>query len=280
MREERKIQARKHLGLMRGAFASDTAATVEKATIYEDGSMRAPELPEPPFEATETSVTTRFAPSVLADAAGKTVMVSPVSFTRPGGAYEDGAFGPEQIICSESNLYPVLQGIKAAYHDKNRGYAAGQLFTDRAAYLPDVVFSSGGAVRKADILAIAEPNRTRALENHRSAAEADRAIVDRIASLLNIAAANEAETLIVGAFGTGRSGYADDVVIGLFREWIEAHPGAIKTIVFAVPRGAFDAFNEAFGKPAVETPVVVEEEEDDEDEDDWRQYLPEGVTVR
>lgn len=226
MREERKAQAKKHLGLMRGAFGGDTQKTVEACVIYEDGAMRAPELPEAPFEATETIVTTKFAPEVLNDASGKTLIIDPTAFTRPGGAYEDGAFGPEQILCAESNLYPVLQGIKPDYHDKNRMYTTGMLFTDRAAYLPHIVFSSQGVMRHADILAIAEPQKNRALENHRSEAEADKALAGRITTLLNIAAANEIETLIVGAFGAGRNGYTTEEVIRLFSEWIAAHPGA------------------------------------------------------
>lgn len=282
MREERKAQAKKHLGLMRGAFGGDTEKTIEACVIYEDGTMRAPELPEAPFEATETVVTTKFAPEVLANASGKTLIIDPTAFTRPGGAYEDGAFGPEQILCAESNLYPVLQGIKSKYHDKNRMYTTGMLFTDRAAYVPHIVFSSQGVMRHADILAIAEPQKNRALENHRSAAEADKALADRIATLLNIAAANEIETLIVGAFGAGRNGYTTEEVIRLFSEWIAAHPGAIKTIYFAVPRGVFDSFNEAFGKPVEEVVEVVEDEDDETEEEDvdWRENLPEGVTIR
>lgn len=283
VREERKAQAKKHLGLMRGAFSGDTKKTVEACVMYEDGVMRTPELPEAPFETTETIVTTKFAPEVLREATGKTLIVDPTAFTRPGGAYEEGAFGPEQILCAESNLYPILQGIKPVYHDKNRMYTTGMLFTDRAAYLPNVVFSSQGALSYADILAIAEPQKNRALENHRSEAEADKALVDRIATLLNIAAANEIETLIVGAFGAGRNGYTTDEVIRLFSAWITAHPGAIKTIYFAVPRGVYDAFNEAFGKAVEEVVEVVEADEaeaDDEEDVDWRDNLPEGVTIR
>ena len=64
------------------------------------------------------------------------------------------------------------------------------------------------------------------------------------------------------------------------RAWIEAHPGVIGHLVFAVPRARFDAFDAAFGKPKVEevAPVVAEE---DEDEFDLASIeLPEGVTLR
>lgn len=282
-RDERRAAAAKNLALMRGAFATETAATVENAKIYEDGEGRELPLPEVAEDAaTITSVTSDFAVKALHRATGKTVLVDPCSFMHPGGAYEDGAFGPEQILCSESNLYPVLCGCKKAYHDANRGFASGQLYTDRALYLPDVVFTRDGEIRHADVLAIPEPNRTHALENHRSEREVEVALAARIEALLRIAAANGAETLIVGAFGAGPQGFDAEVTIKLFADWIATHPGAIKHITFAVPRGAFAAFDNAFGEVrtpepvATAAPVEPENDEDDFDPND----LPEGITFR
>lgn len=281
-REERKEQAAKHTALMKGAFASETRETVEAAVIYEEGEGRALELPEAPFESTETMVTTAFLPEALYRfGRGKCVVVDPAAFTRPGGGYLDGTFGPEQVLCSDSNLYEILCGIKEDFHDANRDYRRGQLFTDRAAYLPNVAFSRGGTVRKADIIAIAEPVRAHALENHRSEAECNHEIARRIETILTIAAGNGCETLVTGAFGCGRLGYPVQQVIDLFKQWIDAHPGAISRIVFAVPRFHFDAFNAAFGQPKQEKPAPVVTDEGEEDDDDWRNVeLPEGVTLR
>ena len=168
-REERKIQASKHEALMKGAFAAETQAAVAATIVYEEGEGRELSIPEPAFESTETVVTKAFVPeAAYRYATGKTLIVDPAAFTRPGGTYEDGAFGPEQVICSESNLYQILYGLKETYHDKNRDYRRGMLCTDRAAYIPEVVFQHGGTMRKADVLAISEPLRVRALENHRS----------------------------------------------------------------------------------------------------------------
>lgn len=238
--------------------------------------------------ATETTVkvVTSFAPEALyRDAKGKTMIVDPGAFTRPGGAYEDGAFGPEQILCSESNLYPILVAHKRDFYDKNRDYRRGSLFTDRALYVPEVLFSRGGDVRRADVLVIAEPIRAYALENHRSERECDKALADRIETIFRVAAANGAETLIMGAFGCGRNGYPVEQVIELIQNWIAEHPGAVPNVVFAVPRMHADAFREAFGAPEPERPasVVVAEDEGDRegDDEDWRNVeLPEGVTLR
>lgn len=186
-KEERASQAAKHLSFVKGVFSKETDESVQSTIIYEDGEARSAQLPEPNADSTTTNVTTAFATSALHNASGKIALVDAASFTRPGGAYEDGTFGPEQVLCSESNLYPVLQGIKPLYHSKNRGYTCGQLFTDRAAYVKNVVFNREGSIRKADVIVIPEPNRTRALENHRSERECDASLTNRITTLLNIA---------------------------------------------------------------------------------------------
>lgn len=270
-----------------GAQAGNEEAR-QAAEIAEGAAEEAAESGAAAPAATETTVkvVTSFAPEALyRDATGKTMIVDPGAFTRPGGAYEDGAFGPEQILCSESNLYPILVAHKRDFYDKNRDYRRGSLFTDRALYVPEVLFSRGGDVRRADVLVIAEPIRAYALENHRSERECDKALADRVETIFRVAAANGAETLIMGAFGCGRNGYPVEQVIGLIQNWIAEHPGAVPNVVFAVPRMHADAFREAFGAPEPERPasVVVAEDEGDRegDDEDWRNVeLPEGVTLR
>ena len=270
-----------------GAQAGNEEAR-EAAEIAEGAAEEAAESDAVAPTATETTVkvVTSFAPEALyRDATGKTMIVDPGAFTRPGGAYEDGAFGPEQILCSESNLYPILVAHKRDFYDKNRDYRRGSLFTDRALYVPEVLFSRGGDVRRADVLVIAEPVRAFALENHRSERECDKALADRIEAIFRIAAANGTETLIVGAFGCGRNGYPVEQVIELIQNWIAEYPGAVPNVVFAVPRMHADTFREAFGAPEPErpAPVVVAEDEGDRegDDEDWRNMeLPEGITLR
>ena len=147
-----------------------------------------------------------------------------------------------------------------------------------------MTFTRDGEIRHADVLAIPEPNRARALENHRSEREIEVALGARIEALLRIAAASGAETLIVGAFGAGPQGFDAEVVIELFRAWIAAHPGAIGHITFAVPRAAFGAFDDAFGEVREAAPQPAEAAadtpaQDDEDEFDPND-LPEGITFR
>ena len=88
---------------------------------------------------------------------------------------------------------------------------------------------------------------------------------------------------LCGAFACGNLGYASSQVIELFKAWIDAHPGSLARVVFAVPRVHFDAFDAAFGKPEEEEAPAVVQEEDIEDEDAFDVSgidLPEGVTFR
>lgn len=281
-KEERQAEAKKHIALMKSVFSAETDAAIKSAKFYEDGEGRELPIPEPRFEATATEVTTDFMVTALYKHKGTVALVDPAAFSKPAGGYEEGSFGPEQALCSESNLYPVLSGLKKEYYDKNRGFASGQIYNDHAMYLSDVTFTRNGSIRKAGVVVIAAPNRTRALENHRSPEGIDQALGFRIEALLRIAAANGADTLICNAFGCGALGNDPQQVIGLFKGWLDAHPGVFETAVFAVPRASFDAFDAAFGAPKPEEPAVVATAGDDEgDEFDLDSIeLPEGVTLR
>ena len=282
-KEERIEQAQKHEALVKGAFASNTEESIAAARVYEEGEARIFDLPEAPFESTETIVTTSFLTEALYRfGRGVCALVDPAASIRPGGNYMTGAFGPEQRLCIDSNLYEVLCGIRKDFHDQNRNYRRGMLFTDRAAFLPDIVFLRRGTTKNAHVIAIAEPQQLCALENHRSQRECNNELRRRIDTLLRIAALNGCETLLCNDFACGRMGYEASQVVAEFKAWLDERPGALGRVVFAVRRPQFNAFNEVFGTPKeTSRPPRREDEESREDFEDWRFVdLPEGVTLR
>ena len=272
-KEERRAEAEKHLGLVKGLFASESAKTVEEALLYEDGDGRELELPEPRFEQTEIVVEWSQLADAVAHAKGKVCVVDPASYRTPGGNYLNGGWGTEEQICAESNLFVVLEGLRADYHDANRQSTHGGLNSDRALYLRDLIFTTGGAMKKRDVLVCAPPNRNFALQNHRSEAECDMDLAHRVEALMRIAAVNGADTLVLGAFGCGFFGNDAEQVAGLFKMWLEAHQGQFQTVVFSIAGGpALDAFRVAFPKDEalVEVaPASDGEDEFDDDLDDW-----------
>lgn len=274
-KEARKKEAQKHLGLVKGLFATETARTVEGATLYEDGEGRDLELPEPRFETTQIAVEWADAASVAQSAKGKVCLLDPASYTKPGGNYLGGGWSPEEQLCAESNLYCVLEGLADTYYADNRQSAHGGLYSDRALYLSDLMFTTGGAMKKRDVLVVAPPNRRFALENHRSEAECDFDLANRVRTIMTIAAANEVDVLVLCAFGCGFFDNDPAQVAGLFKAWLDEHPGQFERVVFAITGGpALDVFRDVFADavPKVEEAVVEAVDDDDDDEEDW---LPE-----
>lgn len=277
-KEERKAEAKKHLGLVRGVFESDIKAAVEAAVIYEDGDGRELELPAPRFEATQVSVAWDTIARVTEHATGKVCVLDPANFRTPGGNYENGGWSPEEQICAESTLFPVLQGLRTDYYDGNRQSGRGGLATDRALYLTDITFITDGVTRKRDVLAIAPPNKRFALENHRSEAECDIDLANRIEALMRIAAVHEVDTYVLHAFGCGFHGNDPKRVAEIFKAWLDAHPGQFERVVFAIAGGpALDVFREIFPYEETRRKATVEEkpaEEEDEDDDEMTDVAP------
>lgn len=275
-KEERKAEAKKHNGLVRGVFASDIQKAIDNAVVYEDGDGRELELPEPRFEATNVSVAWDTLARVTERAKGKVCVLDPGHFRNPGGNYLGGGWSPEEQICAESTLFPVLEGLRKTYYDGNRQSGRGGLATDRALYLTDIVFTTGGVTKMRDVLVIAPPNRRFALENHRSEAECDIDLANRIEALMRIAAANEVDTFVLCAFGCGFFENDAQRVAGLFKDWLDAHPGQFETVVFAIAGGpSLDVFRDVFPfedtrrqAQAAKDQQVDEQEDDDDDATD------------
>ncbi|MBQ9004038.1 MAG: TIGR02452 family protein [Eggerthellaceae bacterium] len=268
-KEERAAEAKKHNGLVRGVFESDIKAAIESAVIYEDGDGRELELPEPRFEETQAVVVWEPLARAIENANGKVCVLDSANFRNPGGNYLAGGWSPEEQICAESNLFPVLEGLRADYYEGNRQSGRGGLNTDRAIYLTDIVFTTGGVTKKRDILVVAPVNRRFALENHRSEAECDQDLANRIEAIMRIAAYRGADTLVLHAFGCGFFENDPKVVAELFKAWLDAHPGQFERVVFAIAGGpSLDVFREVFPYEETRRVQVVEETPDENDEDD------------
>lgn len=280
-REARKAEAAKHISLMKVAFGAETEKSIQETREYQDGEGRALEVPEPRFETTQTDVFTYLLPQVARQAKGQVAVVDPAAFTRPGGAYEDGSFGPEQQLCAESNLYPILRAFSKTYYETNRQERRGGLLSGHALYIPGVKFVRNGEIREAGVVVIAAPNRTRALEANRSEKECASDMKDRMETLLRVAAANGADSLVVNGFGCGVDGYDPTEVAGLFRDWIDEHPGVFEHVLFSTRRGAeYDAFAVRFAQSAVKEPAEAANRDDGEEDVLDGIELPEGVTLR
>ena len=279
-KDERKVEAQKHIALVKGVFAAETAKTIQSAVLYEDGEGRDLELPEPRFDKTDVTVQNIDAAAAVTRAKGKACVLDFASYRHPGGGYMNGAWAQEEALCSVSNLQLVLEGLTDVYYEPNRQSMRGGLYTDRALYLTDVVFTVDGNMKKRDVIVCAAVNRRFALQNHRSEAECDIDMLNRVNAVMGIAAANQVDTLVLGAFGCGVFGNDPTTVATAFRDWLAAHPGQFERVVFAVPGGmnlgAFQEVLDSEREAEKAKPVSVVVEEEDEDDEYWRNGLEEN----
>lgn len=274
-KEERKLEAEKHNGLMKGVFAKETERGIQAAVLYEDGEGRDLAIPEPRFEETTIEVRPVGAERAALQAKGNVCVIVPASYRYPGSGYANGAWTTEAALCASSNLYQILEGMTQAFYDQNRNDVRGELYSDRALFLPEVTFTEGG-MKQRSMVVCAPPDRKRALEHHRSEAEIAGDLKNRIEAVMRIAAANEVETLVVPAFGCGAQNNDAATVAALFKAWLDAHPGQFKLVVFAIARpfiAAFDALFAPEPEPEPQLLVQADDELEEDDDEDWRNYM-------
>ena len=276
-RAERAAEAQKHIATMNIVFADQTKASIGGAVVYKEGVARKLELPDPRFEKTRAQTLRRdSARAVLAIEGDKPAVLDFASFTIPGGGYERGAWAQEEALCAASNLYPVLDGCRSIFYDDNYPMRRGGLFTDKCMYLPDVMFGEDNAIRPVGVIVCAAPHRRHALENGRDALEIDNDLERRVEAVMRVAAVQGVDALVLGAFGCGVFANDPTQVAGLFKDWLDAHPGIFADVVFAVPGGPnFDPFEAVFPRivEREQRPAAVDADgEEDGDGEDWRAY--------
>ncbi|MGI6034062.1 MAG: TIGR02452 family protein [Coriobacteriales bacterium] len=272
---------------MNTVFPNETAASVQGAKIYEEGEGRELEIPEARFENTETRVMTGSPVRALygGTVPEKVTMLDAGAFMHPAAGFEKGNMGQEEMLCSESNLFNILQQLDEPFYRKNRAFYRGGLFTDRALFVPDVAFSRNGEMRTANVELVAAPNRNRAIDNIRGTEECNADLKRRIETIFRIAAANETDLLIVNAFGCGGLGNDPEMVADLYERWLSEHPGVFQTVIFSIGRGpAEEVFERHFGATEKKARTAHEPKRDDQDDDDDSFLdgleLPDGITLR
>ena len=243
-KEQRRAAAQERIQLVEGLYKNEIQATVEGALLYEQ--VPSPDGKPARYATTEIEVADIDAVGAAAKAQGKACVLDFASYLHPGGGYDRGAWAQEEALCAESNLFNILDRLRKVFYDVNRNTINDGLYTDRALYLTDVVFVPSSGTRKCDVIVCAAPNRRRALETH-SCNICDEAMASRVRTVMGIAAANEVDELVLGAFGCGVFGNNATFVARLFKEWLDQNPGIFRKVVFAVPGGKnLAAFKEMF----------------------------------
>lgn len=156
------------------------------------------------------------------------------SYKVPGGGFLKGSMAQEESICHDSTLYNVLVRQKDyyAYNNKHLNYA---LYTNRALYSPQIYFPAFDIY--CDVITCAAPNLTACKRFNPDIAkkENSRLLKERIKFILDIAAENKVDTLILGAFGCGVFGQNIEEVINIFWDYLISGYRCFSEIIFAIP---------------------------------------------
>lgn len=173
------------------------------------------------------------------------------SYKNPGGKFIEGSSAQEESLCHASFLYNVLASC-SVYYEWNNEHKNRGLYENRAIYSPDVLFQKGKEERDCDVITCAAPNITPSrkygwgITNE----ENTEALKSRIKFVLDIAADQKRETLILGAFGCGVFGQDAEEVANIFMNYLTTTHKMFKKVIFAIPKGFhtenYDKFEKVF----------------------------------
>lgn len=194
------------------------------------------------------------------------------SATNPGGGVRNGSRAQEECLCRCSTLYPVLD-TKELWESFYRFHRARHdtLYTDACIYIPDILIIKTDEPLprrmpksewcKVDILTCAAPNLRQShyagtnynlgTKSAISARTLKEIHVRRARHMLTIAAANEVQVLVLGAFGCGAFQNSPTVVAAAYKEVLQEFDGCFRHIEFAVycppqDKRNYEAFYRAF----------------------------------
>lgn len=179
---------------------------------------------------------------------GKTAVLNFASYTEPGGKFLDGSSAQEECLCHASFLFNVLRE-QPEYYKANCKVKNKALYTNRALYSLNVrFFDKNGGTAICDVITCASPNLTAAKKYcNVSDDENTTVLTSRIRFVLDIAANEDVDNLVLGAYGCGVFGQDPEEVSKIFKEELNSGRYGFKKVVFAIPGGInLEKFQETF----------------------------------
>lgn len=173
------------------------------------------------------------------------------SYKNPGGKFIEGSSAQEESLCHASFLYNVLASC-SVYYEWNNEHKNRGLYENRAIYSPDVLFQKGKDKRDCDVITCAAPNITPSHKYNWGVTDEEntKSLKSRIKFVLDIAADQKRETLILGAFGCGVFGQDAEEVANIFMDYLTTTHKMFKKVIFAIPKGFhtenYDKFEKVF----------------------------------
>ncbi len=181
---------------------------------------------------------------LLGEGADKVAVLNFANSVRPGGGVFSGSGAQEECLCRCSNLYPTLD--QDEFHEKYYGMHAkmkSPLASDAIIYSPGVtVFKSDTDYPEmlpedewyqVDVITCAAPNLY--FRGDRMSDDEQYQIhFSRARRILDVALANGARALVLGAFGYGAFRNNPWMVAKAYKDALKEYKGAFELVVFAI----------------------------------------------
>ena len=166
------------------------------------------------------------AQSFAQDGDGKAAVLNFANAYTPGGGVTRGAMAQEECLCRSSNLYesltiPYLLKNYYKWNSKN----TGDMGTDSVIYSPGVtVFKTDDEIPQlmkswfqVDVITCAAPYYDPEKRKPVSMEKLEKVFTGRIRNILEVAASNHVDILVLGAFGCGAFNNPPEMVAEVFR---------------------------------------------------------------
>ena len=179
----------------------------------------------------------------------KVCVLNFASATNPGGGVAWGSTAQEECLCRCSTLYANLTApaVWKPFYEAHR-QQNNPLYNDDAIYTPDViVFKSDNREpellpenqwQRVNVITCAAPNLRPDRDGHQRVRISNQVLhqlhVKRMCRILDIAAANENDVVVLGAYDCGAFKNPPDVVAHAMKQAVSAYRHHFETIEFAV----------------------------------------------
>ena len=210
--------------------------------------------------------TTFHCAQTLVNGTDKVTVLNFANAYTPGGGVTDGAGAQEECLCRSSNLYPCLNVpyLLKNYYKWNRKNT-GDMGTDALIYTAGVtVFKTDDSIPElmqeadwfqTDVITSAAPYYDSLRKKPVTMENLENVFYSRIRNILEVAAANDVDRLVLGAFGCGAFNNPPHLVAEQFQSLLikRGYGRFFKEVVFAIkgrkePNTNYEAFREVFAE--------------------------------
>lgn len=249
-KDKRAIVAKNHTKLVGEMFKDKIKDSINNTKIYGESFLLSADTTNLSYP---TEIIVEDLDSVSAvfkytNKNSKTAVLNFSSYKNPGGGFLAGSKAQEECLCHESFLYNVLKEFQYSFYNKNCLNKNKGLYTNKGMYSPNIYFTKDDSIAECDVITCAAPNKTTAQKYQKVSDDENYGVLSsRVKFVLDIAALNQVDTLILGAYGCGVFGQDPYEVADLFKTFLSKYHTCFKKVIFAIPNGK-DKNLEAFQK--------------------------------